>query len=115
MGTPSSSACTRCSRTAASTRPLSTARRWAWTWGVAAASLTVRTDSRADTSDWPNRAREVEAAAAERPATRRPIVEASADATMTVIRTAPASQVPAISAVTAATTSPLTKSTQRSV
>ena len=69
----------------------------AWTCGVAAASLTVRTDSSADTSDWPKRARAVEAAAAERPATRRPSVEARAEATITASRTAPASQVPAMS------------------
>ena len=40
-------------------------------------SLTVRTDSSAETSDRPNRARAVADAAAERPATRRPRVEAS--------------------------------------
>ena len=87
----------------------------AWTCGVAAASLTVRTDSSAETSDWPNRARAVDAAAAERPATRRPRVEARADATMTASRTAPASQVRAMRAVTTAMIRPLTKSTQRSV
>ena len=114
-GTPSSRACTRCSRTAASTRPPSTSRRCWWSCGVAAASLTVRIDSSVDTSDCPKLARAVDAAAAERPATRRPRVEARADATMTASRTAPASHVPAIRAVSAAMTSPLTKSTQRSV
>ena len=75
----------------------------------------MRTDSSADTSDCPNLARAVDAAAAERPATRRPRVEARADATMTASRTAPASHVRAIRAVTTAMISPLTKSTQRSV
>ena len=42
------------------TRPPSTARRWRWTAGVAAASLTVRADSSADTSERPNCARAVD-------------------------------------------------------
>ena len=79
IGTPSSIACTRCSRTAASTRPPSTSRRWACTSGVAAASLTVRTESSAETSDRPKRARAADDAAAERPATVRPSEDASAD------------------------------------
>ncbi len=87
-GTPSSSDCTRCSRTAASTRPASTSRRCRWRCGVAAASLTVRIDSSVETSAWPKPARAADAAAADRPATRRPSEEASADAVITASRIA---------------------------
>ena len=114
IGTPSSSAWTRCSRTAASTRPPSTSRRCACTLGVEAASFTVRTESSAETSERPNRARAAADAAADRPATRRPSDEASAEATMTASRTPPASRLWAATAVTATIASPLMKSTQRS-
>ena len=94
--------------------PQSTWRRWAWTSGTAAASLTVRAESSAETRARPNRARAADEAAADRPATGRPSVEASAEATITASSTAPATQVPASSAVTPAMIRPLTKSTQRS-
>ena len=52
----------------------------------------MRTESSAETSERPNRARAADEAAAERPATRRPSDEASAEATMTASRTPPASR-----------------------
>ncbi len=64
----------------------------ACTLGVEAASLTVRTESSAETSERPNRARAAADADAERPATRRPSEEASAEATMTASSTPPASR-----------------------
>ena len=108
-------ACTRCSRTAASTRPPSTSRRWRWTSGVAAASLTVRTESSDETSDRPKRARAADDAAAERPATWRPNDEATRGRRPS--RRAGCrrrARLPATIAVTTAIARPLTKSTQRS-
>ena len=81
---------------------------------MAAASLTVRTDSSAETSERPKRARAADEAAAERPATRRPSEEASAEVTITASSTAPASRLRASTAVRATMTRPLTKSTHRS-
>ena len=54
--------------------------------------MTVRTESSAETSERPNRARAADDAAADRPATRRPSDEASAEATITASSTPPASR-----------------------
>ncbi len=60
--------------------------------GVDAASLTVRTESRVETSERPNLARAAADAAADRPATRRPRDEASEEASITASRMPPANQ-----------------------
>ena len=92
IGTPSSSACTRCSRTAASTRPPSTWRRWACTLGrrgreLDGAHRVQRRDQRAAEPGPRRRGRRGGAAG-----DRRPRVEASAEATITASRTPPASR-----------------------
>ena len=74
----------------------------------------MRTDSSAETSERPKRARAAEAAAAERPATGRPSVDASAETAMTASSTAPATGSQAAAAVTATTIRPMPRSTQRS-
>ncbi len=74
----------------------------------------VRAESSVETRERPKAARALEDAAADRPARGEPSELASADSTMTVTSTAPASTEPAATAVTATITRPLAKSTQRS-
>ena len=60
----------------------------------------MRTDSSAETSERPKPARAVEEAEADRPATRRPNDDATAELTITASRTDPASQDRAMSSGT---------------
>ncbi|MFC7571040.1 hypothetical protein ACFQX8_00260 [Klenkia terrae] len=111
---PSSSVRIRVSRTVAATRSASTDSRCCCTGPVAAASLTVRTASRAEASDRPKAARRSPASRPARPAAGAPRNATSTAPTITPPVTAPASGCPVTAMVSPVTAAPMPTSIQRS-